>query len=77
MLDTGNAVLLQLESRRLFWQILCGTFRSGICDGLAPGVDLEHASRVTCLSILFGRPTEAPFTPAARSFMQVESVVAV
>lgn len=46
MLDAGNAVLVQLESRKLFWSILT-------------------------------QRKQQPLIPAARTFMQVDLVVAV
>jgi hypothetical protein len=73
MIDACNAVLVQLESRRIFLSTLANMFVVPTTQIL----DLEHESRVTCLSILFQRRSQPQCIPAARSFLQAEPVVAV
>jgi hypothetical protein len=83
MISTDNAVCVQLESRRLFWSILCGMFggdRGQLVNTaalVAPSENIEHESRMAHFDILFGRPNTKSFVPAAKSFLQAELVLAV
>lgn len=73
MIEAGNAELTRLESNRMFLSILAG-------KSIHPTpqiLDLEHESRVVGLSLLLGRKKKKEYVPAARSFLQVELVVAV
>jgi hypothetical protein len=73
MIDAGNAELVRLESNRMFLSILADK-----CIHPTPQIfDLEHESRVVGLSLLAGRKQKKQYVPAARSFLQVELVVAV
>ena len=75
MLENGNAVLVQLESRRLFWSILAGAFVTHACDPLGRP-DVAQGD-VGWWAFLCQRRREAPCVPAARTFMLAETVTAV
>lgn len=77
MLANGNAVLVQLESRRLFWSILAGAFMTHTCDPLGLRDVADSGSDVGWWALLGPRRREAPCIPAARTFMLAETVAAV
>ena len=51
MLDATDACALQLESRSLFWSMLCG---SPSTPHARDPIATQHESRKTCLAMLFG-----------------------
>lgn len=51
MLDPADACAMQLESRRLFWSMLCGPPST---PHARDPIATQHESRKTCLAMLFG-----------------------
>lgn len=77
MLENGNAALVQLESRRLFWSILADAILTHACDLVGLRDVAQNGGRAEWLAFLTSARREAPCIPAARTFMLAETVVAV